>query len=109
MGVLGLVLFHIVSRRQTKKSPHSHLLFVRRSFQEVMELTQRKFLRQLVMYRTSTGHAEFPHLVLIDLIDKDKQDQGQVNEENTAERCGESAGEEEKVKEKLVRLVCVKI
>ena len=108
MGVLGLVLFHIVSRRKTKKSTHSHLLFVC-SFQEVMELTQRKFLRQLVMYRTSTGHAEFPHLVLIDLIDKDKQDQGQVNEENTAERCGESAGEEEKVKEKLVRLVCVKI
>ena len=79
------------------------------SFQEAMELTQRKFLRQLVMYRTSTGHAEFPHLVLIDLIDKDKQDQGQEKEENTAEHCGESAGEEQKVKEKLVHLVCVKI
>ena len=73
--------------------------------QEAMELTQRKFLRQLVMYRHSTGHEDFPHLVLVDLLDSDKQGQGQGQEKEgeEAESCNETpSGEQEVHKPKSI-------
>ena len=66
--------------------------------QEAMELTQRKFLRQLVMYMSSAGHAEFPHLVFIDLIDRAQQEQAPEKEENKAENADEKTCEEQKVR-----------
>ena len=57
--------------------------------QEALELTQRKFLRQLVRFMTTLGHEGYPYLVLVDLVDQSSQGQGQSQAQSQAQSQGQ--------------------
>ncbi|XP_025083170.1 uncharacterized protein LOC112557488 isoform X2 [Pomacea canaliculata] len=88
------------------------------AFQEVLELTQRKFLRQLTSYMSASDMHDFPRLVLVDLVDKSRDEQVVSSGDDTIKtlhdgggECEQEKGEQEKqeMKQKLSTSVATQV
>ncbi|VDI60705.1 Hypothetical predicted protein [Mytilus galloprovincialis] len=96
-----LQLFHEIQKYvkvEEEKSSEADVERKKHAFGEILESAERQFLRHLIKFREKSFTADYPRLVIINLVDKEKRHK-EEEERKKKEEEERKKGEEEKKKQ----------